>query len=112
MVAGRAGRRRRAMEARPSQLVRWLFAILWFFLLLRAPAVLALPAPGPLNFIAPSPAQSSLVTSGSISVKLDATCTFDPNSLAVTLNGTTIPASQFLPFSACTNGRITSQTAT
>src|SRR5215472_8821891 len=43
-------------------------------------------------------------------VAVDASCTFDPNSLAVTLNGTTIPASAFRPFSACSGGRITSQT--
>ncbi len=74
--------------------------------------VRALPSPGPLQFIAPTPAASMLVTSGTISLRLDAACTFDPNTLAVSLNGAAIPASQFLPFSACTGGRITSQTAT
>jgi YVTN family beta-propeller protein len=70
----------------------------------------ALPAPGPLQFISPSPANESLVTASSILVKLDAACNFDTGTLAVSLNGTPIPASSFLPFSACTNNRITSQT--
>jgi YVTN family beta-propeller protein len=82
-------------------------------LLLVRPAWLgALPNPGPLRFVGPTPAANSLVTSGTAGVALDATCTFDPSTLAVSLNGVAIPASQFLPFSACVNGRKTSQTAT
>src|SRR4026208_1347773 len=72
--------------------------------------VLAMPAPGALRFIAPTPLDAALVTTGSINVKLDASCTFDPDTLAVSLNGTALPAAGFLPFSACTAGRITSQT--
>ena len=71
----------------------------------------ALPSPGPLRFIAPTPAAGAVVTASPVSVRLDATCTLDTATLAVTINGTAIPASAFLPFSACTNGRKTSQTA-
>jgi YVTN family beta-propeller protein len=70
----------------------------------------ALPAPGPLRFIDPTPANGSVATSSPILVKLDASCDFDTGTLAVSLNGNAIPAASFLPFSACTGGRITSQT--
>ena len=80
--------------------------------LLAVPALVeALPAPSGPTFIAPTPAAGTLVTSGTVSVRVDASCTFDTGSLAVSLNGTPIPTSQFLPFSACSGGRITSQTA-
>lgn len=69
-----------------------------------------MPAAGALRFIAPTPLDAALLTTGSINVKLDASCSFHPDTLAVSLNGTTIPASGFLPFSACTANRITSQT--
>jgi YVTN family beta-propeller protein len=75
-----------------------------------APKAFALPAPGPLRFVAPTPVANALVTSTSVSVRLDAACTFDPDTLAVALDGNAIPAGQFLPFSGCTNDRITSQT--
>jgi YVTN family beta-propeller protein len=82
------------------------------FLLARAAALWALPAPAPLQFGAPTPAADALVTTGTVSVRLNAACSFDPGTLAVSLAGTPIPAAQFLPFSACANGRMTSQTAT
>lgn len=72
----------------------------------------ALPAPGPLTFISPSPANNAKVTAGTINVKLDAACTVNPATLAVDINGTTIPQASFLPFSACTSGRMQSQIAT
>jgi len=72
----------------------------------------ALPAPGPLRFIAPTPASGTIVSTSPVSVALDASCSLDGGTLAVTINGATIPASAFLPFSTCTNGRKTSQTAT
>src|SRR5256712_4206048 len=75
------------------------------------PSARANPAPGPLRFIAPTPVAGSVVTSPTVSVRLDAECTVDPSTLAVSLNGTSIPASQFQPFSACQNGRMASQTA-
>jgi YVTN family beta-propeller protein len=87
-------------------------AVVGGLLLLALPVrVLALPAPGALRFIAPTPNGGALVTSGTVSVRLDASCTFDTNSLAVSVNGTPVAASQFLPFSGCSGGRITSQTA-
>jgi YVTN family beta-propeller protein len=69
----------------------------------------AIPNPGPLRFIAPSPAAGSVASTSTISVQLDAACTLDPATLAVSLNGSAIPAAQFLPFSACNANRITSQ---
>ncbi|HZP40504.1 MAG TPA: beta-propeller fold lactonase family protein, partial [Candidatus Binatia bacterium] len=84
-----------------------ILAVSLAFLLMDVPRARAIPAPGPLRFLAPAP--SSLVTTSSISVQLDAACTFDPATLAVSLNGAAIPASRFLPFSACTNNRMTSQ---
>src|SRR5512139_1899472 len=75
-----------------------------------APAAWSLPAPGPLRFIDPTPADNTTVTVGTIAVKLDAACTVNPSTLAVSLNGSPIPASSFLPFSACSGGRMTSQT--
>jgi YVTN family beta-propeller protein len=79
-------------------------------ILAHPPAAWGLPNPSPLRFIGPTPSDGAVVTSGTVSVAVDASCTFNPNSLTVTLNGTTIPASAFQPFSACTGGRITSQT--
>jgi YVTN family beta-propeller protein len=73
-------------------------------------SLLAMPAPGPLRFITPTPAADATVTTGTVSLRLDAACSFDPDTLAVSLNGAAIPASQFKPFSACANNRITSQT--
>ncbi len=70
----------------------------------------ALPAPGPLRFIDPTPAENAHIAIGSVNVALDAACTFDPNTLAVTLNGSPVAAAGFLPFSACVDGRKTSQT--
>ena len=70
----------------------------------------ALPAPGPLRFVAPTPGGATPVTSGTVNVRVDAACSFDTNTLAVSLNGTALPASAFRPFSACSGGRITSQT--
>ncbi len=72
----------------------------------------ALPAAPPLYFVAPTPGDGALFTGGTVTVKLDASCSFNPATLAVSLNGVAIPASAFLPFSACTAGRMTSQTAT
>ncbi|HJW68221.1 MAG TPA: hypothetical protein VJ829_02565, partial [Candidatus Binatia bacterium] len=51
--------------------------------LMRPQPAPALPNPGPLRFINPTPADGAVVTSGTVGVALDATCTFDPNSLAV-----------------------------
>src|SRR5262249_26831181 len=75
-----------------------------------ARAVRAMPAPGPFRVIDPTPPQGGVVTTRTVELRLDPACTFDPNTLAVTVNGNTIPTSSFLPFSACTNNRITSQT--
>src|SRR5512145_2949716 len=76
-----------------------------------AEQAVALPNPGPLRFISPTPAANALVTSASVTVQVDAACTFDPGSLAVSLNGVPLSQGQFLPFSACVNNRITSQPA-
>src|SRR5439155_1147652 len=84
---------------------------LLLYTLCAPPPTRANPAPGPLRFIAPTPVAGSVVTSTTVSVRLDAECTVDPSTLAVSLNGTSIPASQFQPFSACQNGRMSSQTA-
>jgi YVTN family beta-propeller protein len=73
---------------------------------------LALPAPGPLRFISPTPANLAVVTTPTVGIRLDAACTVDPQTLAVTLGGVSVPQSAFLPFGPCTNGRIASQTAT
>jgi YVTN family beta-propeller protein len=73
-------------------------------------AAWSLPAPGPLVFTGPTPAQDATVTMASTGVRINAACTVDPNSLAVSLNGTPIPTASFLPFSACSNGRKLSQT--
>jgi hypothetical protein len=40
---------------------------------------------------------------------LDASCTFDPATLAVSFNGSALPAGSFLPFTACSAGRRTSK---
>ena len=88
-------------------------AVAVFAALLSYPlAAWSLPAGGKISFIAPSPVSGSTVTSTSTGVRLDAVCTIDPNTLAVDINGTTIPAASFLPFSACSNGRMQSQTVT
>lgn len=71
-----------------------------------------LPAPTDLKFIDPTPAQNAVVTATTAGVRIDAACTVDPNTLAVSLNGTATPAASFQPFSACSNGRMQSQTAT
>ena len=84
---------------------------LLLYTLCAPPPTRANPAPGPLRFIAPTPVAGSVVTSTTVSVRLDAECTVDPSTLAVSLNGASIPASQFQPFSACQNGRMSSQTA-
>jgi len=81
------------------------------FLSAFAPPAWSLPTAGPLRFIDPTPAESTTITAGTISVKLDATCTVNPSTLAVTINGNPIPQGSFLPFSACSGGRMTSQTA-
>jgi YVTN family beta-propeller protein len=81
-------------------------------LVLPAAGALAMPAPGPLRFIAPTPAAGTVVTTATVQIRLDAACTFDPATLAVTVGGATVPSALFLPFSACSGGRITSQTAT
>jgi YVTN family beta-propeller protein len=80
-------------------------------LLLTAARVGALPAPPPLRFVGATPGSNAVVTASPIGVALDASCTFDPGTLAVSVNGQSVPSSAFLPFSACTNGRMTSQTA-
>jgi YVTN family beta-propeller protein len=69
----------------------------------------ALPNPGPLAFTGPTPAANATVTATPITIQLDATCSFDEGTLAVSLNGTNVPASSFLPFSTCSNGRKASQ---
>src|SRR5262249_34235632 len=79
-------------------------------ILVHPPPAWALPNPGPLRFIGSTPADGAMVTTGTVGVAVDASCTFAPNRLPATLNGTTIPASAFRPFSACSGGRITSQT--
>src|SRR5262245_60700993 len=81
-------------------------------LLLYPLAAWSLPNPGNLVFVNPTPANNSTVTVSSVSVRLDAACTVDTSTLAVDLNGTPISAASFLPFSACSNGRKQSQTAT
>src|SRR5262245_7271585 len=72
----------------------------------------AMPAPAPLMFVSATPADSAVVTAGTINVKLDAACTVNTSTLAVSINGTTVPQSSFLPFSACSSGRMQSQLAT
>src|SRR5262245_44999980 len=69
----------------------------------------ALPNPPPLRFL--SPALNAVLTTPTVGVQVDASCTFDPQTLVVTINGTNVPTSQFLPFSACANNRITSAVA-
>jgi YVTN family beta-propeller protein len=81
------------------------------FALLLSPAAFSLPAPTQLKFIDPSPAPNGMVTTGTASVRIDAACTVDPDTLAVSFNGTPIPSSSLLPFSACSGGRMQSQTA-
>jgi YVTN family beta-propeller protein len=71
---------------------------------------LALPNPSPLRFTAPTPGAGSLVTTGAVNIRLEAPCSFDEGSLAVSLNGGPLPTASFLPFSPCSNGRKTSKT--
>src|SRR5262249_59796232 len=52
-------------------------------ILAHPPAAWGLPNPSPLRFIGPTPSDGAVVTSGTVSVAVDASCTFDPNSLAV-----------------------------
>src|SRR4029453_7051414 len=75
-----------------------------------APPALSLPTPAPLAFVAPTPPANALVTSSPVAVRLEAACSFDEGTLAVTLNGASVPAAGFLPFSGCSGGRKTSQT--
>src|SRR5688572_32839230 len=82
-----------------------LLALVAACLLAGARPAAALPNPGPLAFMGPTPAADADVTASPITIQLDATCSFDEGTLAVSLNGTNIPASSFVPFSACTNGR-------
>jgi YVTN family beta-propeller protein len=79
---------------------------------LRATTASSMPAPAKLAFMDPTPLKDTVVSSATISVRLDAACSVDTNTLAVSFNGTAIPASSFMPFSACSNGRMQSQTAT
>ena len=78
-------------------------------LLAGAPPAAALPNPGPIAFTGPTPAANSSVTTTPVTIQLDATCSFDESTLAISLNGTNVPASSFVPFSACNNGRKTSR---
>src|SRR5215468_5280303 len=79
-------------------------------LLLHPFAAWSLPAPGPLVFMNPTPADGATVSTATINARLDASCTVDPTTLAVSLNGTSIPVAGFLPFSTCSGGRKQSQT--
>src|SRR6185295_17739664 len=79
---------------------------------LRATAASSMPAPAKLAFMDPTPLKNTVVSSATISVRLDAACSVDTNTLAVSFNGNAIPASSFMPFSACSSGRMQSQTAT
>src|SRR5262245_20626294 len=72
-------------------------------------SLLALPSPPPLRFIAPTPNEGATVLTGTATVQLDAACSFDPSTLAISFNGSTLPAGPFLPFTSCTGGRTTSQ---
>src|SRR5262245_13758376 len=87
-----------------------LFGGTLFLVFATAPPAFSLPNPGPLRFIAPTPPAGAVITSGPVNLRLDAACTFDESTLSVTLNGTSIPAAGFLPFSACSGGRKTPQT--
>ena len=80
------------MHAHCLRVVRGILTVL-ALMLIGAMRVHGLPAPGALRFVAPSPGQGTLVTAASVAVKLDAACTFDGNTLAVSLNGTPIAAS-------------------
>jgi YVTN family beta-propeller protein len=99
------------MSAR-FQRVGGLLALLLGFSVLSATVALGLPAAGPLAFVGATPHKNSLVTIGAVNVQLSAECTVDTATLAVSINGVAIPAADFLPFSACANGRMTSQVAT
>ena len=86
------------------------YVLLVAALLVHPLAAWSLPAPGPLVFMNPTPADDATVTAASISVRIDAACTVDPNTLAVSFNSVTVPQAGFLPFSACSSGRKQSQT--
>ena len=75
-----------------------------------APPASPLPNPSPLTLVAPTPPDGAVLTTSPVNVRLEAPCTFDEGTLAVSLNGSSIPAAGFLPFSACSGGRKTSQT--
>ncbi len=79
-------------------------------LLMHPATAWSLPAPPKLRFVDPTPANGGVVTVTTASVRLDAACSVDPNTLSVSLNSTPIPAGSFLPFTACTDGRMQSQT--
>ena len=64
----------------------------------------ALPAAPSLYFAAPTPGDGALFAGGTVTVKLDASCSFNPATLAVSFNGVPLSASAFLPFSACREG--------
>jgi len=70
-----------------------------------------MPAPPPLRFVGPTPKSQAIVSTGSVAVQVDASCSFDPATLAVSLNGAPISSSQLLPFGACSGGRMQSQVA-
>ncbi len=80
--------------------------------LVHPPVVWGLPASGPLTFITPTPSASSLVTTTTIQVQVEAGCALTESTLAVSLNGVALPQSSFLPFGPCTNSRKQSQIAT
>ncbi len=113
---GPAGPEPRAEFSMKRHTVRWLFfhsqLALGLVLLAASPSGAMPGPPAPLRFIGATPANGARVTTATIGVRLDAACSFNVGTLAVTLNGTPIPAGDFLPFSACSNGRITSQLAT
>ena len=99
------------MKGTATGLVRF-SSLLVAALLAHPPAAWALPAPTNLKFVDPTPADKAVVTVGTVTVRLDAACSVEPNTLAVSFNGATIPQASFLPFSACSAGRMLSQTAT
>jgi YVTN family beta-propeller protein len=71
--------------------------------------LLAIPSPAPLRFIAPTPSEGATVLTGTATVQLEAACTFDPSTLAISLDGNALPAGSLLPFASCSGGRTTSQ---
>jgi len=93
---------------------RWLSALLVVSVapLMTLSAAHGMPNAGPLVFTSPTPSNGALVTTGTINVRIDAACTVDPATLAVSFNGSALPPASFLPFSACSGGRKQSQIAT